>query len=167
MKRLGLLAVGAVLVVAQLSLLPALRPLGVVPDVALVLVILVALEGTASLALGVGVAAGAVLDIGSGANVGMWIGFLVVAAVSGGLVHRSGIETDRWWVPAVMIVVGTVVLTMVVLISMGNVVAHWPVGYLGRRLVAEVVLNIALMMVLRPVVRRLVPGQSDLTEVRG
>jgi hypothetical protein len=158
MMRRGLFVVAlAVAVLAQMSLLPALRPFGVVPNLALVMVVLVGLEGTASLALAVAVAGGFALDLASGANLGLWTGVLVLAALVGGLVHRAGIEVEGPLVPGIMVAAGTILMTVVVLGGLVSTVTHWSVGLLVRRCLIELVLNLILMMMVRPLVRWAVP----------
>jgi cell shape-determining protein MreD len=141
MRRVWLVALVGLTILSQVSWLPALRPLGVVPNLALVMVVLVGLEGTASTAVAAAVVCGVALDLTSGANLGLWTGLLVLVAVVTGMLHRAGIETDRLLVPAVMVTVGS----------------NWPWGMLAGRFALELVLNLGLMMVLKPVVRRIVP----------
>jgi hypothetical protein len=144
-------------VVLQLSLLPALRPLGVVPNLALVVVVLVGLEGTASLALVIAVAGGLALDLASGANFGLWTGLLVSMALAAGLIHRAGIELAGPTVAAVMVTLGTLVMSVAVLSGLVRVVTDWPVGALVGRFTTELVLNLILTVALRPLVRLVVP----------
>src|SRR5690349_15236780 len=124
MKRALLAAVAVVVILLQIGFLPGLRPFGVVPDLALVFVVLVGLESAASIAMVVAVACGLTLDLASGANLGMWTGVLVLAALVTGLLHRAGVETGGPVVPAVMIAIGTLTVTLVVLTSLVNVVGR-------------------------------------------
>jgi cell shape-determining protein MreD len=158
MRRVGLIVVAVACVLLQLSLLPALRPLGVVPNLALVLVVLLGLEGTASIALVCAVAGGLALDLASAANFGLWTAVLVVAALATGLIHRAGIELGGLVVPVVMVVAGTVVMTAVILVGLINDIPGWPVGVVAGRLVSELVLNLVLTVLLRPLVRLVVPN---------
>lgn len=144
-------------VIMQVSLLPALRPLGVVPNLMLVMVTLIGLEGTASTALVVAVAGGVVLDLSSGANFGLWIALLVLAALAAGLVHRAGIELVGSAVASVIVAVLTVVETVVIVLGLAGSVSSWPVGLLAGRLVAELVLNLVLTIGLQPLVRYVMP----------
>lgn len=156
-RRLVFMVVSVVVLLAQISLLPALRPLGVVPDLVMVYVVLVGLESTSSNAVLLAVVMGVALDLSSGANLGLWTGMLVLAGVVAGLLHRGGVETDGPLIPAAMIVVGTLLVPLIVLTGLINVVAEWPVGSLVGRFCLELVLNLGLMVLVRPVVRRLVP----------
>lgn len=157
MKRLGLAAVLILGLLLQISWLPALRPLGVVPDFALILIVLTGLEGTASMALGAAVAGGLVLDLASGANFGLWTGTLVLTALASGMLHRAGIEPGVG-VSCVMVVVGTLLMTAIILAGLVNVVVQWPKGALIGRFMIELVINLTVTVALRPLMRWLVPG---------
>jgi rod shape-determining protein MreD len=167
MRRFGLILLAVLAIIFQFSLLPALRPFGVVPDLALVLVVLVGLEGTASAALIIAVAGGLVLDLVSGANFGLWTGTLIVAALTTGLIHRAGIELIGPVVAIVMVSVGTFVMTMVILLSLANTVSHWPVAWLLGQFATEIVLNLILTVALRPLVKALVTGSNPTEFVIG
>jgi hypothetical protein len=156
-KRLGLILLAAVCVLLQTSLLPALRPFGVVPNLALAMVVLVGLEGTASMALTIAVLGGFALDLASGTNFGLWTGVLTLAALVAGLLHRAGIELGGGLIATAMVTVGTLVTTAVVLVGLANTVMHWPIGWILGRLAIELVLNLILTLLLRPVVRWLMP----------
>jgi rod shape-determining protein MreD len=161
MKRILLALLVAICVVLQVSLLPALRPLGVVPDLVLVLVVLIGMEGTASTALAAAVAAGLALDLVSGANFGLWTGLLVLAALTTGLIHRAGIELAGPTVAVVIVTAGTLLSTLVVLLGLVSSVSAWPVGSLLARLACELLLNLGLTIALRPLVQRMVPGSAE------
>jgi cell shape-determining protein MreD len=161
-RRAGLIALAVACVLVQVSLLPALRPFGVVPNLALALVVLMGLEGTASMALAVAVVAGLAIDLASGANFGLWTGVLALAALVAGLLHRAGVELSGGLLAAAMVMVGTVLMTLVVLAGLVNTTSYWPVGWLVGRLLVELVLNLVLTFSLRPLVRWLLPAQSDM-----
>jgi rod shape-determining protein MreD len=155
-----LVVLSAMVLLVQVSLLPALRPLGVVPDLALVFVVLVGLESTASAAVVLAVVMGLALDLSSGANLGMWTGILVLVALVTGLLHRGGVETGGPLVPVVIITIATLLVPLIVLTALVPVVPHWPVGLLAGRVACEIMLNLILMILVRPVVRRVVPGAA-------
>jgi rod shape-determining protein MreD len=157
MKRAGLVALIVAGVLLQMSLLPALRPFGVVPNLVLVLVVLIGLEGVSSRALIAGVGAGFILDLVSGSNFGLWTGCLVLAALVTGLLHRSGIEPGAG-ITSVMVAAGTAVMAVVIVVGLWPTTADVPIGLLAGRLLMEIVLNLGLAMALRPAVRWLTGG---------
>lgn len=164
MKRVGLVVLAIMSVLMQLSLLPALRPFGVVPNLMLVTVVLIGLEGTASMALATAVAAGVVLDMASGANFGLWTAILVLAALASGLVHRAGIELGGPTVAVVIVAIGTVVETAVIVLGVAGYTSL-AAGVIAGRLMAELVLNLLLTVMLTPLVKQVVPDQSVSGEI--
>ncbi|HUD11300.1 MAG TPA: hypothetical protein VMS08_02740 [Candidatus Saccharimonadia bacterium] len=167
MKRFWLVVLAVAAVVLQTSLLPALRPFGVVPNLMLVIVVLVGLEGTSSSALVIAVAGGVVCDMASSANFGLWTGLLVLAALVTGLLHRAGLELSGPVVAAIMIAAGTLLETAVILLGLVNVVQSWPVASLLGRFGAELVLNLLLMLAVRPLIRLVVPAADPGVTVIG
>jgi hypothetical protein len=160
MKRWLLWGLCLVVVVAQLTLLPALRPLGVVPAAVLGLVAVVGMEGTASEALVLAVTAGVVVDLGSGANFGLWTAVLVLTALAAGLLHRAGVELAGAITETVMVLVGTLIVNLVILVSLANSAGRWDWSVVMVHLVLQLVFNVAVMLALRPAVRWLMrqPG---------
>ena len=158
MRRLGLILLVIACVLIQVSLLPALRPFGVVPNVLLGLVALVGLEDTASLALVVAVASGITLDVASGTPFGMWTVLLVLAALVTGLIHRAGLELAGGLVAGSIVIVGTIIMNVGTLLSVAPVVSHWPVGRLLGQVGLQLVLNLLLVWALKPLVKWVGPG---------
>lgn len=152
MRRILAFTLVALSVVLQVSLLPAFRPLGVVPNLALVMVVLVALKLATSEALIAATAAGLALDVAGGANFGLWTGTLMLATLVIGMVHRAGIELDRAFVAPVLVMAGTVVLTSVIWLGLLTGGQHLAPGFV-LKLVVELVINLTLTVVLSPVVR--------------
>ncbi|MDB5178061.1 MAG: hypothetical protein JWN01_4 [Patescibacteria group bacterium] len=167
MKRFWTVLLVSVALMVQLSLLPAWRPFGVVPNVMLVLVVLLGLEGTASAALAVAVVAGIALDLASVSNFGLWTGLLMLAALVTGMVRRAGFELSGGIVAVVLVVAGTALSALVILMGVASSVDRWPVGLIVGRGGLEIVVNLALMMALRPAMRWLVAGfQPGVMPVR-
>lgn len=157
----------ALAILLQVNLLPALQPFGVVPNLALVAVVLVAVYLAISEALLAGAVGGLVLDLASGANFGLWTGVLILMCLVVGVVHRAGIELDRAWVAAALVVAGTLVIAAVVWLGLAAKGAQGPAGSLAGRLWMELVINLVLVMGLRPAVRRLLAGGRPRHETGG
>jgi hypothetical protein len=163
MRRVLAVLASVVVVLLQCALLPALRPLDVVPNLALVWIVLMGLEGSASWALMLAVGVGLATDLASGVNFGLWTGLLVLAALAAGAVHRAGIELIGSLVASVMVAVGTVLMTVIVVGSLAGNLATWPWGWLAVHLLVQLVLNFILTVGLRPVVRALLgPGERPV-----
>ncbi len=149
MRRLAAALVVAAAVLIQLSLLPALRPFGVVPNLLLVVIVLVCLSLPTSEVLVAAAAGGLVLDLGSGANFGLWTGVLMLVALVGGVLHRAGIELDRAPVAPALVAVGTILIAVGVWIGLLKSGGPWPGLSPGGRLLVELVINLSLTMLLR------------------
>jgi rod shape-determining protein MreD len=158
MKRLVLLILAILVVLAQMSLLPALRPLGVVPNLALVFITLIGLGGTASTTLVAAVLGGFLLDLASGANFGLWTGTFVLVALVTGLLHRAGIEAGGAMVALVTVAAGTIIMAIVILSGLIASAHSWPIGTVALKLLTEIVLNLSLTLALRPLIRFLLPN---------
>ncbi|MBW4061849.1 hypothetical protein HJC99_04745 [Candidatus Saccharibacteria bacterium] len=163
MKPLMLSGVAVVIFMLQLSFIPALRPFGVVPNAGLVLVALVGLYGTASLALIIAVAGGLTLDLVSGANFGLYVALFTVVALAAGYIHRAGLN---WVGPSMaigLVIVATLVQNFIILGGLLRVTSSWPLGYVLGQTGLELILNTFLVLVLRPLVQWLLPtGRGEL-----
>ena len=162
MRYWRLVIVVVAMIVLQLGLVPAVRPLGVVPNLLLGLVALVGLLGTASVALAVALAGGLVLDLASGADFGLRMGLFVLVALVAGLVHRAGLTLGGPVVALVLVAVATVVADAAVLAGLVGIATQWPLGLILARLGLEVVLNLGLTLGLSPLVRWALPSEAPL-----
>ncbi len=167
MRRLAVIVLMSLAVILQVSLLPAIRLFGVVPNVALVAMVLVSLSVVTSEALSVAALSGLVLDLASGSNFGLWTGVMVLIALAVGMMRRAGLELDRVVVAFGLVAVGTLVITAVIWTALVPSVAHWPVADLARRLTIELVINLVLTIMLRPLVRLLLGGSGPQAEPGG
>jgi rod shape-determining protein MreD len=167
MKRLLLGLFIGLAVVLQISLLPALRPFGVVPNLVLVTVVLAALFAATSDMLVAAVLAGLLLDLVSGSGFGLWSGILVLATLVTGVMHRSGLEIRGALVAPVVVAAGTLLFTAGTLLVLGGGAANWPVLTLLGRFVVELLLNLTLVAMLKPVARVLFGGGQTRFELGG
>jgi rod shape-determining protein MreD len=156
MRRLGLTIVVALSILIQVSLLPAIRPLGVVPSLMLPVVVLIGLEGTATVALAAAVVGGVALDLASSTNFGMWTAILVLAALTAGLLRRAGFELAGPIIAIVMVTAGTILSTLVILMGLVTEATSWPVGVIAAKFLSELVINLLLTILARPLIKRLV-----------
>jgi hypothetical protein len=151
----------------QVSLLPALRPFGVVPNVALVTLVLVGLYMPTSEVLVAATAAGLILDLAGGANFGLWTGVLLLVALAIGMLHRAGIELEAAYVAPVLVAAGTLVIALVIWLGVTARTAHFAgFDWIGRLLI-ELVINLVLTMMLRPLVRLTLVGRGRQNESGG
>jgi rod shape-determining protein MreD len=152
-------------IVAQVSLLPALRPFGVVPDLVLVAVVLLGLRSTVSQALTLALVGGVVMDLSAGSDFGLHTGILVLAALSTGLVRRSGLTLIGPLVAIGLVVVITLVAAAVSLAAIIGSLSIGTTGPILAILLGELVLNLLLTLGVRPIIDRLVPDESVLPTI--
>lgn len=165
MKRLLLLVVLVMAVAMQVSLLPAMRPFGVVPNLLLGLVLLLGLRSTVSWALILAVAGGVVMDLSSGADFGLHTGILVLAALITGLVRRSGLTLVG---PLILIGLVTMMTVLSGAINLTAVLGSLTPGAIGPVigiLTGELVLNLILTLGARPIINWLVADESALPAI--
>ena len=160
---LGIIVVVCLLL--QMSFLPALRPFGSVPDLALVAIVLMGTVSTVSQALIYAVAGGIILDLASGADFGLRTALFVLAALATGLARRAGLTLGGPLVALALVAMGTLIQTLIILADQATHVSHWPVGYLLRVFVVELMLNLILTVMLQPLFMWLAPRAAALPTV--
>lgn len=167
MRRLGVFLLMSLVVILQVSFLPAVRLFGVVPNIALVMMVLVSLSVVTSEALIVAALSGLVLDLVSGPNFGLWTGVMMLIALVVGMMQRAGLELDRMFVALVLVAAGTAVIALVIWTALFPSVAHWPAVELAGRLAIELVINLVLTILLWSPVRLLLGGSGPQAESGG
>lgn len=91
MKQYLLIAIMIGALILQVSFLPALRPFGVVPNLALIVVASAALTGPLVSAMILALGGGFILDLSSGSDFGLKTGLLALAVLICAYVVRSGL----------------------------------------------------------------------------
>jgi rod shape-determining protein MreD len=162
MKPYKLTLLIIVVLMLQVGFLPAWQPLGVVPDLLLAVVICLALYTTATEALICAMVVGLALDISSGADFGLRLGFYTVVALGVSLLHRAGLALDSlpWRLGLAAILV--LLANGVILIGLALHGANLPGAIVASRLIVSVVLELILIMIVGPIVRRLASGGEGL-----
>lgn len=162
MKPYKLTILIIVVLTLQVGFLPAWHPLGVVPDLLLAAVIALALYTSATEALVCAMIVGLALDLSSGADFGLRLGFYVVVALAVSLLNRAGLALDSlpWRLGLATILV--LLANGVILFGLVIHGASLPGPAVASRLVISVVLELVLMIVVAPVVRRLAAGGDGL-----
>jgi rod shape-determining protein MreD len=158
MKRVGLIVIFGALLLLQVTFVAALRPLGVVPDIVLIAVILIGLTSTVSEALIAALAGGLVLDLASGADFGLRTGLFVLAALTTGVVRRAGLMLGGPVVAVGLVAIATILETVIILANVRLV--GWPLGYVGRTLGTLLMVNLVLTLILRPLFVWLAPRET-------
>lgn len=166
MKTYKLIALIILVILLQVGFLAAWRPFGVTPDLLLAVVISLALYTTASEALICAITAGLALDLSSGADFGLRLGFYTVVALIVSLMNRAGVALDSavWRLGLASLLV--VMAHGVILIGMALHGVDLPFRIIATRLGAAIVLELGLIILAAPIVRRMAAG-SDSMAMRG
>lgn len=152
-------------VAAQISLLPTLRPLGVVPNLVLVMMVLVAVAMPTSEALIIAVVSGLILDLASGEHFGLWMGVMILITLVAGMLHRTGVELDRTWVALALVSGGTVCMSVAIWFGLAKFFSGPHLIGLAGRMSLELVLNLGLTVVFIPLAQWLLRGGRRQSEV--
>ncbi len=146
--RLGL--VGLFVLLLQIGFVPAWRPLGVVPDLGLVLLVAISVWASLSTALVAAVALGLGVDLASQVNFGFHTGFYVLLAIVLTTVTRAGFFIDRAG-PVVIAVAGATlveVFAMLAVLFLGG--AHLPPGAAAGLLLRQLAVNVVAGAIIVP-----------------
>jgi rod shape-determining protein MreD len=162
MKPYKLTILIIIVLMLQVGFLPAWHPFAVVPDLLLAVIICLALYTTASEALICAIVVGLALDISSGADFGLRLGFYTVVALGVSLLNRAGLALDSLPWRLGLAVLLTLLANGVILIGLYLHGADLPGAIVAQRIIASVVIELILIMIVGPIVRRLASGGEGL-----
>lgn len=155
MRIYGLVAILIAVLVLQVSFLPALRPFGIVPNLALIVISAAALRGPLVSAMVLALAAGFVLDLASGSDFGLKTGLLAFTVLICAFVVRSGFQLGiRSQLLIVVFIISTLTPLIVVpellfaggRVDLSTVIARW---------MTVLILNSAIALVFGPLFGRI------------
>ncbi len=162
MKPYKLTLLIIVVLMLQVGFLPGWQPLNVVPDLLLAVVICLALYTTVTEALICAVVVGLALDISSGTDFGLRLGFYTVVALGVSLLHRAGLALDSLPWRLALAALLTLMANGVILLGLYLHGANLPGRVVASRLFIAVVLELIVMMIVGPIVRRLASGGEGM-----
>jgi rod shape-determining protein MreD len=127
----------------QVTLFGHWRPLGVMPDLLLLVVILAAMvdEATPSLAMAVG--GGLLIDLASGSDFGLRTGFLAVTTLAVIAGRQFGLHAESVLTTLVITALATLLLNLAIVGSIHAERVDW--GYVGSLTVRQTLLNLLIM----------------------
>ena len=146
----------------QVAAFGHLRPLGVMPNVMLVAVILFSLWSDATPALAVAVGGGLLLDLASGSDFGLRMAFYVVVALAIIAGRQLGLHADLMITGAVAVVLGTLLYDGLILATLKAAPNGLIMGRIGRELIDNLAL-LTLAYLVRANSHR--PSQTNLEPV--
>lgn len=149
MKATRLMVITVAAVWLQVSFLGAWRPLGVLPDLFLVVLLIAATTlNNASEVLAMAVGGGLLLDIASGTDFGLRIAFFCFLALLLIMMRRHGTELERPAMRVAAVISATALYDAVVLLPLmsSKPMVFW--GAAGFRVGSEILMNLALIALL-------------------
>lgn len=144
-------AIATVLVAVwlEVGLLAPLRPFGVVPNLVLVVILLLAIRLPASNAVALAVTSGLFLDLFSGSDFGLRTAFYVLLVLVVNLLSRQGTDFNNVSVVAGVVVAGTVVLNAAVVTDLALGGASLRLDYIVGQIGVELICNLGLLVIIR------------------
>jgi rod shape-determining protein MreD len=132
---------GVIAVVAaawfQVSFFGHVRPLGVMPNLMLVVVVLFGLWSNATPALVAAIGGGLLLDLASGSDFGLRMAFYLVMALGVVASRQLGVQADSLITAAIAVLIGCLLYNMVVLATLGVSPSWLVAGRIGRELLDD------------------------------
>lgn len=167
MKSAWLAGLLLVTVWLQVGFLGAWRPLGILPNLLMVVIIFAGLVRGATETVAMGAAGGLLLDLASGSDFGLRMGFYTVLALVVVVMRQTGANLENLSLVWLITAVGTLVYNLAVLVGVWSAGATVPLNLAGRRIGIEMVMNLILATLLRPVLIRLLRSSANLPIVGG
>ncbi|HSX14371.1 MAG TPA: rod shape-determining protein MreD [Candidatus Saccharimonadales bacterium] len=141
--------IALVVVWLQVATLPALGLAGVVPNLALVCVILLAARLPVTASLGLAVAIGALLDASSGSDYGLRTAFYVLIALITAVLGQLGSDLDNLSLLASLVIGATLMINLAILANLAFLHISLPLNYIGRHVLVEICLNLIMLVPLK------------------
>lgn len=149
MSLVKAIIISALVVWLQLGTLPALRPFGIVPNLALVVVIVLASRLPLASSLGLAIGIGWLLDLGSGSDYGLRTTFYLLVALAVAMLRQLGSDMENFSLLASVVVAATVLLNLAILANLALLHANLPLGFIATKLGLEIGLNLVLLVLVR------------------
>ena len=146
----------------QVSWFGHVRPLGIIPNCMLLVVIVFALWSDATPALVAAIGGGLLLDLASGSDFGLNMAFYVVTALALIAGRQLGLHATSIVTGIVATILGTLLYNLVVLATIQEPISSIVVSRVGR----ELALNLILLLLLY-IVAANVRGRSRVTAELG
>ena len=143
----------------QVSWFGHIRPLGVMPNLMLVIVVLFGLWSDATAALAAAIGGGFLLDLASGSDFGLRMAFYVVVVLALVAGKQLGLHADSLATPVLAVILGTVIYNLAVLATLGTLPLN---GVVVGRVAAELLDNLVLLGLVT-LVRLNLPRRSHTT----
>ena len=137
------------LVVLETSFFGEFRPLGIIPNLLLIAIILNGLHGTASSTVAIALGGGLLLDLASGQDFGTRLAFFTLAAMAVIVIRQLGFQLDGLWMVGLLAAAGTMAFNIAILAGVGLAEVQQHFGAASRLVSAEVLINCVLIVIVQ------------------
>lgn len=131
------------------SFLAGLRPLGIVPNLMLIVIIICVLHFPASWVTALALVFGLMMDLSSGSDFGLRMGFYSMYAMSVIILGRLGADYANWGIVVVTLAGGTILFNAAILGGMALRGAPMDFATIGSRIVIELGVNMVIAVLVK------------------
>lgn len=150
-----------VVVWLQLAFLPLVGLWGVVPNLAMVVVIVLAARVPAGTSLLIAATIGWLLDVGAGSDYGLRTAFYVLVALVTVTLSRMGSDLDNLSLVASLVAGATIIYNLAILANLAFLQVSIPAGYVSAHIVAEVMMNLIMLIPVRWLIGKVIGRKSS------
>lgn len=129
----------------QVTVFGQWRPFGVMPNLMLILVICLALWGSATVALAGTIIGGLTLDLASGTDFGLRTAFYTVVALTVIAAKQLGLHADSMLSAVVLVMLSTLLFDIAVLSTIPRMEMNWP--YIVSKTGWQITVNSSIMLI--------------------
>jgi rod shape-determining protein MreD len=152
----------------QVSFLAAWRPLGVVPNLVLVTFIWLSFSLSVQTLLITAAGTGLALDLLSGTDFGLRLVFMLTVVLAILVIRQLGADVESLSLGLAMVVAATIFYNLAILAGLAASGAHLPGWAIAGIITREIILNLILALLMRPLLSRwLQPRQHAMIIRRG
>ena len=138
-RGLFIVLILALALIVQMALFGHVRPFGVIPNLVLVAMVAWAIWSEATVALGIAVIAGIMVDISSGADFGLRTAFFLVVTLAIISARQLGVHTDSLATGVIGVIIATLLLDLAILTSLTAPIVQ--AGFVVEKIAVESLLN--------------------------
>ena len=165
MRPIKLALVVLMTVWLQAGFLAGWRPLGVVPNLMVIIVVYAGLMASPLEAVVLGLSGGIMLDFYSGADFGLRTAFYSMLAVAVAVVHRAGAESSSQGMAVVLVAGASVMFNLAVMATLAGADTLHHLPSMLEAVGVETVINVFLAIILGPLLRPVLGRRPGLASV--
>ncbi|HSX48259.1 MAG TPA: rod shape-determining protein MreD [Candidatus Nanoarchaeia archaeon] len=167
MSNLKLLLITLVAAWLQLYFLGNMRPLGVLPNLLIIVIIYAGLLREATETLAIALGGGLILDLASGADFGLRMAFYAVLALVVMVLRQMGADFENLGLVLATTAVGAFLYNLAVITGLALQHGSVPLSLAAGRIGRELLLDLVLVVLLRPLLIKILQMPATAPKVMG